>query len=165
VRHCANPMDLTTYKTRELLKLWAAIMRELLRRDVVRTANNPIGDIAEAIVAEHYDGERQGFSNSGWDVTTPHGERVEVKGIRLTDSRTRANLSPIPKTSTYTHVVIVVFDADLRVTEALRMPRAAVERLFSPRKKDGARIIRLSRRLRGDVDVVPIEISDAMLDA
>jgi hypothetical protein len=158
-------VDLTTYTTRELLKLWAAIMRELLRRDVVRTANNPIGDIAEAVVTEHYDGQRQSFSNSGWDVTTPSGERLEVKGIRLTDSRTRANLSPIPATSTYTHVIIVVFDADLRITESLRMRRSAVERIFSPRKKDGARIIRLSTKLRNDVDVVPITISDELLDA
>jgi len=72
-----------------------------LRRDVVRTANNPIGDIAEAVVTEHYNGERQGFSNSGWDVTATNGERLEVKGIRLTGTRTRANLSPIPATSTY----------------------------------------------------------------
>ncbi len=158
-------MDLTTYTTRELLKFWAAIMRELLRRDVIRTANNPIGDIAEAVVTEHYNGERQAFSNSGWDVTAANGERLEVKGIRLTGARTRANLSPIPATSTYTHVIIVVFDADLRVTETLRMPRSAVERLFSPRKKDGGRIIRLSTKLRNDVDVVPIELSDALLDA
>lgn len=40
-----------------------------------------------------------------------------------------------------------------------------MERLFSPRKKDGARIIRLSMKLRNDVDVVPIKISDALLDA
>ena len=125
----------------------------------------PTGDIAEAVVSEHYDGERQGFRNSGWDVTTPSGERLEVKAVRLTGARTRANLSPVPATSTYTHVIIVVFDADLRVTEALRLPRSAVERLFSPRKKDGARIIRLSTRLRNDVDVVPIEISDTLLDA
>jgi hypothetical protein len=96
-------------------------MRELLRRDVVRTANNPIGDIAEAIVAEHYDGGgvRQGFSNSGWDGTTPGGQRLEVKAIRLTGVPTRANLSPIPAASSYTDLIIVVFDADLRVTEAL----------------------------------------------
>jgi hypothetical protein len=157
-------VDLTNWTTRDLLKLWAAIMRELFRRDVVRTANNPIGDIAEAVVAEHYAGKRESFSNSGWDVTAPDGERLEVKGIRIAAARRRANLSPLPATSTYTHVVVVVFDAELRVTEALRIPRAAVERLFAPRKKDGARIIRLSQKLRADPEVVPVDISDALLD-
>jgi serine/threonine protein kinase len=79
-------------------------------------------------------------------------------------SRTGADLSPIPANSTYTHVIVVVFDVDLRVTEALRIPRSVVERLFPPRKEDGARVIRLSEKLRDDVDVVPIDISDALLD-
>ena len=47
--------------TRELLADWAAIMRQLRARDVIRTNNNPIGDIAEAIVAAHYHGERGSF--------------------------------------------------------------------------------------------------------
>ncbi len=44
--------------TPELLGDWAAIMRELRERDVIRTNNNPVGDIAEAIVADHYKGGR-----------------------------------------------------------------------------------------------------------
>jgi hypothetical protein len=44
--------------TPELLRDWGAIMREFRAGDVVRTNNNPVGDIAEAIVAEHYGGER-----------------------------------------------------------------------------------------------------------
>jgi hypothetical protein len=43
--------------TRELLAEWVAIMRQLRARDVIRTNNNPIGGIAEAIVAAHYQGE------------------------------------------------------------------------------------------------------------
>jgi hypothetical protein len=37
--------------TCDLLRQWGAIMRELRRRMIVRIANNPIGDIAEALVA------------------------------------------------------------------------------------------------------------------
>jgi hypothetical protein len=39
----------------------AQTLRELRDREVVRTFNNPIGDIAEAIVALHYNGERGSF--------------------------------------------------------------------------------------------------------
>ncbi len=59
------PADKTTPA---LLEDWAAVMRELRKRDVVRTNNNPVGDIAEAIVAAHYSAERGSFSQAGWDV-------------------------------------------------------------------------------------------------
>jgi hypothetical protein len=150
--------------TRELLTLWAAIMRELRRRGVVRTANNPIGDIAEAVVADHFKGTRASFSNPGWDVRTPDGERLEVKALRVTEAKSRSNLSPIPPTSTYSAVIVVVFDEQLRVTEALRVPRKTVERLFKPRKRDGARVIRLGRRLREARGVESVNIADSLLD-
>ena len=155
--------NLKNRSTRELLALWAAIMRELRRREVVRTANNPIGDIAEALVAEHYSGERASFSNAGWDVATSDGQRLEVKALRLA-KKTRSNLSPIPPSSTYTAVIIVVFDEDLRVTEAFRVPRATVESLFKPRRRDGARVIRLGSRLRDDPSVETFDLSDRLLD-
>lgn len=41
--------ELQTTATRALLRQWTAIMRELRRRNVVRTNNSPIGDIAEAL--------------------------------------------------------------------------------------------------------------------
>ena len=156
--------DLKDRSTRDLLALWAAIMRELRRREVVRTANNPIGDIAEALVAAHYRGERKSFSNAGWDVATPSGDRLEVKGIRLAEVRTRSNLSPIPPSSTYTAAVVVVFDENLRVTETLRASRATVEELFKPRKRDGARIMRVGRKLRDHPAVERVDLSDRMLD-
>lgn len=65
--------------TRELLADWAAIMRQLRARDVIRTNNNPIGHIAEAIVAAHYDGKRGSFSQAGWDVLLADGTKLQVK--------------------------------------------------------------------------------------
>jgi hypothetical protein len=56
---------------RELLSDWVAIMRQLRTLGVIRTNNNPIGDIAEAIVCDHYGGERASFSQKGWDVKAP----------------------------------------------------------------------------------------------
>lgn len=157
-------VDLETRPTRELLRLWAAILRELRRRGIVRTANNPIGDIAEALVANHFKGERAGFSNPGWDVQTPDGLHLEVKGIRIDEVATRRNLSPIPSSSTYSKVIIVVFDSDLRVAEALAVDRATVEELFRPRAKDGARVIRLTARLRQHPAVESVALSDSLLD-
>jgi hypothetical protein len=78
--------------TRQLLALWAQTLRELRDREVVRTFNNPIGDIAEALVALHYNGERGSFSQASWDVKTSRGELLQVKALRRTAAKTRRNL-------------------------------------------------------------------------
>lgn len=81
--------------TRGLLTDWAAIMRTLRDRDLIRTNNNPIGDLAEAIVHEHFGGERGEFSQGGWDAIGEDGKRLEVKAMRKTPGSKRRNLSPI----------------------------------------------------------------------
>jgi hypothetical protein len=87
-------VDLTGSSIRELLALWANALRELRKRGVVRTFNNPIGDIAEELVALHYGGERGSFSQKTWDVRVGD-ELLQVKALRRTGVRTRRNLSPI----------------------------------------------------------------------
>jgi hypothetical protein len=73
--------------TRELLSDWAAIMQTLRERQIIRTDNNPIGDIAEAIVHESYGGERGSFNQAGWDLKTDAGERLQVKAMRKLPAR------------------------------------------------------------------------------
>jgi hypothetical protein len=150
--------------TRELLADWAAIMRQLRARDVIRTNNNPIGDIAEAIVAAHYDGERGSFSQAGWDVRLADGTKLQVKALRLTGARGRRNLTPIRDTD-YDAVIVVIFNEDFRVSEGLRIPRATVEQLFPHREHVNGRIITVTNKLRAAASVEVIHLSDAALDA
>src|SRR4051794_13635437 len=112
--------------TPELLADWSAVMHELRERGVIRTNNNPAGDIAEAVVASHYRGERGSFSQAGWDVKTPVGERIQVKALRQTPTAKRRNLSPI-RDRNYDSLLIVIFDEDFGVTEGLRLARELVE--------------------------------------
>lgn len=161
-------MSRTTYDpasrtTRELLADWSAIMRELRRREVVRTQNNPIGDIAEMIVAEHYGGIRGSFPQAGWDVITPEGERLQVKALRQTGARSRRNLSPI-RDAEYDAVIVVLFDEDFRVTEGLRIPRPTVEELFPHRPYVNGRVVTVTGGLRAHPDVQALVLSDTVLD-
>ena len=149
--------------TRELLADWAAIMRQLRARNVIRTNNNPIGDIAEAIVAAHYKGERGSFSQAGWDVRLTDETKLQVKALRLTGASGRRNLSPIRDTD-YDAVIVVIFDEDFRVTEALRLERATVEQLFPHRAHVNGRIITVTKKLRAAVGVSALKLSDAVLD-
>lgn len=147
--------------TGQLLQDWTAVMRELRARDVLRTNNNPVGDIAEVIVAAHYGGERGGFSQAGWDVKMPSGERIQVKGIRVIgNGKAGRSLSPI-RDSGYDAVVVVVFDETFRVTEGLHIPRAVVEERFAIEQYRNARFIRLTRALRQDPRVETVNLSDA----
>jgi hypothetical protein len=156
--------DSASRSTRELLADFAAIMRALRDRGVVRTNNNPIGDIAEAIVAEHYGGQRGNFSQPGWDVKLPGGERLQVKALRRAGARGRRNLSPI-RDSDYDAVIVVIFDEDFRVVEGLRIERATVEALFEHRAHVNGRIITVNEKLRTHPDVQTVELSDRSLDA
>jgi len=160
----APTIDLSKLTTRELLALWAQSLRELRDREVVRTFNNPIGDIAEALVALHYAGERGSFSQASWDVRTPEGELLQVKALRRTGAKTRRNLSPV-RSDGYDAVIVVIFTEDLRVDEAIRIPQPVVNELFAWREHVAGRIITVTRKLLDHPEVTKLDLSDELLDA
>lgn len=160
----ATAIDLSKMPTRQLLALWAQALRELRDRGVVRTFNNPIGDIAEALVALHYEGERGSFSQASWDVRTPSGELLQVKGLRRTGAKARRNLSPV-RSDAYDAVIVVIFTEDLRVEQALRVPKAVVNDLFAWRDHVAGRVITVTRGLLDHPEVTEIDLSDELLDA
>jgi len=147
--------------TPQLLEDWAAIMRQLRDRGIIRTNNNPVGDIAEAIVAEHYAGQRAPFSQKNWDVLIATGERIEVKGIRqLKGGSRRSNVSPI-RGSDYDSMVIVLLDDDFKVTEGLRIPRAVVEELFAHNDHVNGVVVKVSAALRLHPGVEAVNLTEA----
>lgn len=150
--------DPKTRTTPQLLADWSAVMRELQVRDVIRTNNNPVGDIAEAIVAAHYGGERGRFNQAGWDVKTPAGERIQVKSLRRTASGPRrTRLSPI-RDANYDSVVVVIFDEDFRVTEGLKLAREVAEELSRYNPRINGRTITVTEGFRDDPRVETIDL-------
>ena len=85
--------------------------------------------------------------------------------MRRTGARTRRNLSPVRSEDGYTAVVVVIFTEDLRVEQALRIPRDVVNELFDRRPHVNGRIITLGRRLLEHPAVETIDLSDESLDA
>jgi hypothetical protein len=115
------------------------------------------------LVALHYGGERGGFSQKTWDVKVGK-ELLQVKALRRAGARGRRNLSPVRSDDGYTAVIVVVFDEDLRVDHAIRIPRAVVNELFVRRAHVNGRVITLTRRLLDHPDVEVVELSDSALD-
>ncbi len=136
-------------------------MHQLRDRGIIRTSNNPVGDIAEAIVAEHFGGMRAPYGQKNWDVMADGGERIEVKGIRqLHGGSRRSNVSPI-RGAEYDSVVIVLLDDDFKVTEGLHIPRAVVEELFGHNDHVNGVVIKVSNTLRNHPSVEAIDLTGA----
>ncbi|SDE47062.1 DUF6998 domain-containing protein [Rhodococcus tukisamuensis] len=153
-------IDLAGMTVPELLGLWATSMDELKSRELIRTNNNPVGDLAEAIAFAHYGGERGTFSQKGWDIRTPDGERIQVKGMRRTSGNKRTALGAI-RDADYEALLVVIFDVDFNIAESFTMPRHAVESQFARSNHVNGIIPRLSKALLASEMITAIDLQDA----
>ena len=117
--------DLTALPVRSLLLLEASIVTELRRRELVRTNNKPLGDIAEHIVWLARGGVLEPTSTKSHDITTPTGQRIQVKAMGV---RTVAGgkFSPFRSTDFHT-AVFLVMDATFAITEAWEVQAARIQ--------------------------------------
>lgn len=122
-------MELEQLTTRELLRLYADILTELLDRGVVRSRNAPAGDLAEYLVATAFGGELAPPSEKSWDVRV--GDRrlqVKVRLIAAGDRRSH-NYSPF-RSWDFDACVFVLLDAHTYdVASAIEVPLAGVREL------------------------------------
>jgi hypothetical protein len=110
---------LDTLSDQELLKLWSRVMEELQERKVTRSANSPVADYAEGLVAKATGGTLQAASRAAFDVLGRGGERIQVKARRQTGNRA-GQFSAIRKLPEhgFDFVVAVVFKTDLTIRDA-----------------------------------------------
>ena len=80
-------IDVGSLTVRELLRLSARIVTELISRHVLGSRNAPAGDLAEYLVAKTYQGELAKASAKSWDVQAGD-RRLQVK-CRLVDPDSR----------------------------------------------------------------------------
>jgi hypothetical protein len=156
-------VDLTLLTNRELLDAWTGSLEEVHRRGVVRTYNNPIGDIAEAIVARHYGGKRAPFDNPVWDVAIGD-DLLQVKACRRATPGTKLGFSPLRHREGYTALVLVVFTADMRVEQAWRVPRAVVNEFATAVPHVNGFRVSLSSAVTGHSDVMQLDLDDGAID-
>lgn len=103
--------DLTQLKIRELLVLEAAIVGELRARELVRTNNKPLGDIAEQVVLHARGGFLEANSNKSHDVTDRVGHKIQVKARSIRPGRKIGRFSPF-RSFGFDSAVFLVFDAE-----------------------------------------------------
>lgn len=90
-----RPAHVRTASVRDLLTMHGQIMDELRERDVVRTANAPLGDYAELLFAIAFGWSLEGNSSMGHDATDVAGVRYQIKSRRVTPRNRSRQLSAI----------------------------------------------------------------------
>lgn len=97
-------------RVKELLQLEAEIVVELRRRDLVRTNNKPLGDIAEQIVLLARGGILEPNSTKSHDISDPQGRRIQVKAMGTRRSGHASKFSPF-RSFEFDTAVFLVFDS------------------------------------------------------
>lgn len=118
--------SLHTKSIAELLALHAAILEELRARNVLRSANNPTGDLAEYLFCAAFKWERENNSVKAFDATGGDGIRYQIKGRRIHHRNKSRQLSAIRDLDGFDILAAVLFDDDYRVTRAALIPAAIV---------------------------------------
>src|SRR3954447_1842980 len=109
----ASDIDLEGLDDRELVRLFGRVMLALRERNIVRSANNPIADIAEQLVAAPYVGSVAPPNEPSYDVLAADGRRLQVKAPRRSQTG-RTTLTPLRRPD-FNAVVAVTFKPDLEV--------------------------------------------------
>ncbi|MER9483451.1 hypothetical protein NKI74_29630 [Mesorhizobium sp. M0494] len=125
-----RPEIIRTAGVRELLILHSQIMDELRDREIVRTANAPLGDYAELLFATAFGWSLEGNSSNGHDATDTAGMRYQIKSRRVTPRNASRQLSAIRRLpdNTFDFLAAVLFNESYRVTKAIVIPHAVVVR-------------------------------------
>lgn len=110
----------------ELLSLHAAVMEELRARDVLRSANNPTGDLAEYLFCAAFGWAQEGNSAKAFDATGTDGTRYQIKGRRIHRRNKSRQLSAIRSLDGYDILAAVLFDDDYCVVRAAWIPASVV---------------------------------------
>ncbi|CAH6812731.1 conserved hypothetical protein [Vibrio chagasii] len=151
-------MNLSELSEKDLLRLQASATNELLRRNVVRTQNNPLGDYTEWLVAKALGLELQSNSQAGYDGTDSDGIRYQIKGRRVTPKNQSRQLSAIRnyEEKDFDVLVAVIYDENFDIIEAVQCPHEVIADYATYRSHVNAHILILKGPVLSDSRVQSI---------
>ncbi len=120
--------DIAKLPTSDLLTLYARISNELRSRGITRSANPPVGDLAEYLFCKAFDWSQAGNSKANLDAVDSEGNRYQIKARRLTQHNTSRQLSAIRDLhgNHFDMLAGVLFKEDFGILRATLVPRAIV---------------------------------------
>lgn len=111
-----------------LLTLHVEIMEDLRERDVIRSANNPTGDLAEYLFCKAFGWDQAPNSMKSYDALDADNIRYQIKGRRVHKRNSSRQLSAIRdfESQGFDWLAVVLFDDDYGIKRAGLVPRAIV---------------------------------------
>jgi hypothetical protein len=122
-------VDIEKFSVLELLKLHSLIGERLRAHGVIRSSNNPVGDLAEYLFCETFRWELSKSSNAHVDAIAKDGSRYQIKGRRITRYNKARQLGAIRDFagSHFDYLAAVLFDENYDVYRATIIPFAVVK--------------------------------------
>lgn len=154
----AEAIDLKPLGDEQLVLLYGRVMHELSERGVVRSANNPIGDLAEGVVAGMYGVKPEPPNVKAYDVLTQDHRRVQVKALRRTKS-SRSTLSAL-RSLDFDELAAVIYRPDMQLVEIPLIPVEVVREYMGWSSTWKAHRLSLTNRLLRDERVVRVPADD-----
>lgn len=124
-------MKFSEMSSLQLLESHTAIVDELQRREVIRSANNPAGDYAEYLFCRAFNWEQAANSVKSYDaIETSTGSRYQIKSRRLTKKNASRQLSAMRglDNDCFDFLAGVLFRHDFGVIRAAIIPHENVLR-------------------------------------
>ena len=123
-----NKVNLKDQSVTNLLGFHVLILQELKDRGVLRSENNPTGDLAEYLFCETYGWKRAPNSERGFDALGIDRKRYQIKGRRLAGSNPSRQLSAIRGLDGFDILAAVLFNELYSVMRAALIPVDVVRR-------------------------------------
>lgn len=152
-------MNLRDQTVRELLNLHGDILKELRRRKIVRTSNNPVGDYTEWLVSKGLGLDLATNSAAGYDGIDSEGLRIQIKGRRTTSENPSRQLGVIRnlEKKDFDQLAAVVFDEQYEVLDAVLIPHEIIEEYATYRPHPNGHVLHLKGAILEDARVRDIK--------
>ncbi len=121
-------LDLSSLSPLQLLGLHSSIGDELRKRDLVRSSNNPVGDLAETLFCSALNWRQAPNSMPAADAIDSNRNRYQIKARRLTDRNGSRQLSAIRNLDQDGFEILagVLFSSDYSIYRAALIPISIV---------------------------------------
>jgi hypothetical protein len=121
-------IEFTALSPADLLRLHAGISEELRQRGIVRSSNNPVGDLAEYLFCRAFGWTQATNSAKSADAACSQGRHYQVKGRRTTRHNGSRQLGALRGLADggFDFLAGVIFAEDYTVARAAIVPHAMV---------------------------------------
>jgi len=152
IQNIHEKLNLSAMGVRDLLLTHAALIEELRNRNVIRSSNNPVADYTEWLVANTLNLSLKGNSSAGFDALDGVGNRIQIKGRRLTSHNKSAQLSSIRNLSSkpFDYLVGVIYNEDFSIDYVAKIPHEVVVEKSKYRAHTNSNILDLRRTVLED---------------